>query len=311
MQQLPCSILGGDPFSDVFRGLYNARSFWNLTDPQYCLSVMKAAYEGGCRAFDYSFSAGQQLFMQLRQLVDEPIFGLSNPTWLQGFTLGGRPLQYARNRILRTITTGGGILQERDARLIAEKLRETTPMVFGYDLDAPCLTPVEIESIRFDRDLFDERFDEISEAEYVLIGGTDADWLFALGRSDLIVELARLVRSKGKIPILIGHYTSFILPLAESLEELDVAGYAVPLNSQWSWFSKESSEKAVWASKKPVIVFMPFGSGSLTHDLDGAIRYFTKFPTVISLLFGTTKAPHAFENAKRIRSVMAKHGDKI
>ena len=37
-----CAILGGDPFSDIFRGLYDPKCFWRLTDPDYCLAVMQA-----------------------------------------------------------------------------------------------------------------------------------------------------------------------------------------------------------------------------------------------------------------------------
>lgn len=300
------SILGGDPFTDAFRGLYNINRFWDLTDPEYCLDVMIAAYEGGCRAFDFSFAPAHDLFRQLRTRVTDRIVGIANPTWLQGFFLKDRPLQYCRNRILKTIVTGGSTLSRDIATLIDKKLADQISMVFGFNRNADPLTAEEIASISLDKSVFDARLSELSEAEYVLIGGTDADWLFSLGREDLIIELAHHVRQKGKTPLLICHYASTVLPIADKLDDLDVQAYAIPFNQRWSWFSLEAAQEAVSNSKRPIIAFMPFGSGGLKTNLESAVRFLAEQPQVISLLFGTTSADHARENASMIQSIFSK-----
>lgn len=305
LKTIGCSILGGDPFTDAFRGLYNIRRFWDLTNPQYCLNIMKSAYGGGCRAFDFSFGPAHDLFVQLRSQVNERIVGIANPTWLQGFFLEDTPLQYCRNRILKTITTGRSMLSHEIAQLIDEKLSHEVVMVFGFDANAAPLTEKEIAHISLNKDVFNARMKDLSEAEYVLIGGTDADWLFSLGREDLIVELAHHVREMGKIPLLICHYASTVLPAADKLDGLDVQAYAIPFNKLWSWFSLEATQEAVSNSKRPIIAFMPFGSGGLKADPESAIKFLAEQPNVISLLFGTTSADHARENASMIQSIFS------
>ncbi|MEW6244113.1 MAG: hypothetical protein AB1497_07620, partial [Bacillota bacterium] len=95
-------IIGGDPFNQ-FRCLYKRELFWKLHDPEYCLSVMMAAYESGARAFDLSFPENVELFLELKRRVQEAPVAFGNPTWLQGVRLGRRMLQYSRDRVLKTL----------------------------------------------------------------------------------------------------------------------------------------------------------------------------------------------------------------
>lgn len=297
MNGLPGVIMGGDPFCDVFRGLYDSRCYWKLTDPDYCLSVMEAAYAGGCRCFDYSFGPVQQLFLRLRDRVKEPVAGVGNPTWLQGPKLDGKHLQYCRDRVVKTIVEG--FLPAATAALVRNELRVNTPMVFGYDLDAKPFSDGEIAAIRLDEEVFNARLDELGEADIYLIGGTDADWLFSLGRQDIIARMAALVRARGKRPLLICHYASLVLPAAQAMG-LDVDGYLAPVNMSWSWFTPEAGRQAVLAADKPVIAFMAFACGGLAGSMEQAARYLKDECKVSGVLYGTTKPQNALASAKML-----------
>lgn len=295
-----CAILGGDPFSDIFRGLYDLKCFWRLTDPDYCLSVMRGAYDGGCRAFDYSFPAVQEIFLRLQDSVGEEITGYANPTYLQGVKLGGRPLQFCRDRVLKTIVED--FFEPHLARMVKEDLRDNSCMVFGYDETAEKLGEKEIKGIYLDEEAFTKRLRGLNACKYVMIGGTDADWLFSLHRPDLIQEMAEIVRANGKTPLLICHYASTVLPEAERMK-LDVEGYFLPINKQWSWFSKEATVKAIKACTKPVIAFMAFASGGLKKDLPGALDYLKNEVGVSGILYGTSKPENARKTAELIMGV--------
>jgi hypothetical protein len=76
--QLPASILGGDPFNQ-FRFLYRKDLWWKLNDPEYCLSVMRAAYAAGGKAFDLSFPENTRLFKRLMTEAGETYWVLAIP----------------------------------------------------------------------------------------------------------------------------------------------------------------------------------------------------------------------------------------
>lgn len=305
MKELSPAILGGDPFCDIFRGLYDLRTFWNLTDPDYCLSVMRSAYEGGCRAFDYSFGNVQDIFLRLRESVDEEITGYGNPTYLQGTMLAGKHLQFLRSRVLKTIVSVPGFVEPHIAVKIRDELREKTCMVFGFDPDAAALSDSEISSIYLDEDVFNKRLDELNESTFILIGGTDADWLFTLKRADIIARMAEIIRSRGKKPLLLCHYASTVLPEADKMN-LDVDAYFAPINKSWSWFDLESSKAAVLRAKKPVIAFMAFACGGLAGGLQEAADFLKQECDVSGILFGTTKVKNAFNTSKMLVETFGK-----
>lgn len=292
------AILGGDPFSDAFRGLYDPGCYWKLTDPDYCLSVMEAAYAGGCRAFDFSFGQVQEVFLRLQDRVGEPLDGYGNPTYLQGVMLEGRHLQFLRDRVLKTIAArmNGA---ERDR---FDRLGDSAKMVFGFDRSAEPLSDREIGAIRLDERVFLKRLSELGACRYVLVGGTDADWLFTLGRADIIGQMSELVRSLGKKPLLLCHYASTVLPAADRVK-LDVDGYFAPINSSWAWFSLEAAKEAVRQAKKPVIAFMAFACGGLKEELHRAARFLRDECGVAGVLYGTTKPRNAEATAALLLEV--------
>jgi len=296
------AIMGGDPFCDAFRGLYDLHCYWKLTDPEYCLAVMRGAYEGGCRAFDYSFPNVQDMFMRLRESVDEPIVGIANPTYLQGVTLEGRQLQYCRSRIIKTIVENPAFLSSEISEDIRDNLRNSVCMVFGYDTDALLLTDKEIGAIQLDEDIYQRRLDGLNESRYVLIGGTDADWLFSLQREDIIERMAQVVRARGQIPVLICHYASTVLPRAEQIG-LDVEAYFVPINKSWSWFNLKDSQESVREATKPVVAFMAFACGGLKDGMRTAAEFLRDACNVSGVLFGTTKPQNAQNTAAMLQDV--------
>lgn len=289
--RLPASILGGDPFNQ-FRFLYRRDYLWKLFDEEYCYSVMRACFDAGGRAFDLSFDVNTRLFKRLLDETGEELIGLGNPSWEQGVIFNNRFLQYSRDRILKTLVER---YFPRDIALKVEKdLSSQDPLVFGFDREAQILSDAEIASIHLDKEKFLKRLSIFKDCQYMLIGGSDADWLVSLGRVDLIAEMAQIVRQEGYIPYVLCQYASHILPIIEN-SDAGIAGYAVPLNKEWSWFDRDSCVEVVKSIAKPVIAFMPFASGSLRKNVRGALDWLFGEVGVESILYGTATADHARE----------------
>jgi hypothetical protein len=263
---------------------------------------MRGAYDGGCRLFDYSFPNVQDMFLRLKESVQEPIVGVANPTYLQGPTLEGRHLQYCRSRILKTLVEEDAFLTPEISKDIRDNLRDSACMVFGYDADAAPLSDKEIAGIELDEDIYRRRLDGLGESTYVLVGGTDADWLFSLGREDIIQRMSAIVRERGQKPLLICHYASVVLPRADSIG-LDVDAYFAPINKSWSWFSLEASMNAARAAQKPVIAFMAFACGGLKDEMAKAAEFLRDACGIAGILFGTTKPKNATQTAAMLIDV--------
>jgi hypothetical protein len=291
---LPASILGGDPFNQ-FRFLYRRSLWWRLNDPDYCYSVMWAAYQAGGRAFDLSFPENTQLFQRLLDETGEALLGFGNPTWEQGVRINDRYLQYERDRILRTLVDR--LWPRAVAQLVEEQLAGQVEMMFGYDHTAQPLSEAEIASIRLDEGQFRKRLSIFRGCQYIFFGGSDADWLVSLGRADLLHALARIVRQEGYQPILLCHYTSLVLPVAQA-QGLDCVAYAIPFNKAWSWFDHQECIGLVKASPIPVIAFMPLASGDLRKDVRGSLDWLFAEMGVASILFGTATPEHAAETTQ-------------
>lgn len=296
------SILGGDPFSDVFRGLYNLKQYWKLTDPEYCVSIMKSAYDGGCRAFDYSFKYVEDMFLKLREEVGDDVIGVGNPTYLQGFKLGTTHLQHLRSRVLCTIVDREGFISPETARVIRDEYSRDNCMVFGYEHDAQVFSDTEISEIYLDEAVFNDRLDEMKAAEYIMIGGTDADWLVTLGRIDLIAKLVGIVKRRGQIPVLICHYTSIVLPAAD-VAKLDVEIYFAPINKLYGFLEYNNALNAVCNAEKPVIAFMAFANGRLCDDMEGAAKWLRDHCGVSGIMYGTSNEKNARRTAEILKRV--------
>ena len=294
VERLPASILGGDPFNQ-FRFLYRRDRLWKLFDEDYCLSVMRAAYQAGERAFDLSFEENTRLMRKLIEETGEQLVGFGNPTWEQGVILNGRCIQYSRDRILKTMVER--LLEPRLAQMVEDKLSKEDLLVFGYDHNAEPLSDEEIATIYLDHGRLRNRLAIFGDCQYIFIGGSDADWLVSLGRVDILGEIARVVREAGFIPIILCQYATTVLPAVEAAR-IDVAGYAVPLNREWSWFSRDECVEIVKNIHKPVIAFMPLASGNLRKDVRGALDWLYSEIGVESILYGTATPEHAIETTR-------------
>lgn len=294
--RLPAIILGGDPFSHQFRFMYRKDRWWKLHDEEYCLSVMRSAYEAGCRAYDLSFIENVRLFKRLASEVVEPLTGFGNPTWDQGVMFEDRFIFYIRDRIIRTLVER---IWPRDiAQRVEGKLAQEDVLVFGYDKDAPLLTEEDIAKIYLDEDIFRKRLSIFKGAcQYVYFGGSDADYLVSLGRMDILRKMLSVVASEGFIGLLLSQYPSLVLPQVEKAG-WGVGGYVVPINKVWSWFDHESALRAVKAVEKPVIAFMALSSPELHQDVPGALRWLYQEAGVESVLFGTATPEHARETTR-------------
>lgn len=164
------------------------------------------------------------------------------------------------------------------------------------------LTTSEIDKIRMNPSFFKERLELYRElnVRIVQFGGETADWLAALGRVDLLRDLSQLVRRNGFVPLLICHWTSLVLPLAE--RELDVGGYIVPLNKSWSLLTLSEASEAIKNVQKPVIAMKTLAQGALAHHLEDAFTYLVKKLKVAGLLVGVSSA----SEAKRTFSTLAR-----
>ncbi len=291
--RLPPVILGGDPFNQ-FRFLYRRELLWKLFDEEYCYSVMRAYYDAGGQAFDLSFEVNTRLFRRLLEDTGEALLGVGNPTWEQGVYLNDRYLQHSRDRIIRTLVER--LWPDEIARLVKEELSKNAVLVFGYDPQAEMLSDQEIKRIALDEQSYLKRLSEFHDCEVILFGGADADYLVSLGREDIVVEMAEIARSQGLRPYLLSQYPSLVLPRMEEID-LQVEGYAVPLNKEWSWFDRDSCLQAVQATDKAVIAFMPFAGGGLKQDIRGALDWLYQEAGVESVLFGTATPGHARETA--------------
>jgi hypothetical protein len=230
------------------------------------------------------------LFRRLIEETGETLLGFGNPSWEQGVILDGRFIQYSRDRILRTLVER--LFPRQIARRVEEKLSKDDPLVFGYDRQAAPLTDEEIAGIYLDEALFRQRLSIFKDCQYILLGGSDADWLVSLGRLDVVAQLVKVVRQEGYIPLLLCQYASLVVPAAEDAG-LDVDGYAVPLNRDWSWLSRDECLEVLRPVKKPVIAFMPLASGGLRQDVRGALDWLYAEAGVESILYGTATAEHA------------------
>jgi aryl-alcohol dehydrogenase-like predicted oxidoreductase len=117
---------------------------------------------------------------------------------------------------------------------------------------------------------------------------------------DIVARMAEVVRQAGHTPFLLSQYPSLVLPRAEEAG-LKVDGYGVPLNRDWSWFTRDACLEAVRATRKPVIAFMPLASGQLKKDVRGALEWLYAEAGVESILYGTATAEHARETTRIAR----------
>ena len=132
----------------------------------------------------------------------------------------------------------------------------------------------------------------------------------AMRRRDLLETLSHLVRNSGFIPLLIAHWTSMALPIAE--RELEVAGYIIPLNKLWSLSTPYEAMSTIRNNEKPIIAVKPLAQGALANDLEGSA--YICFPTdkgdssISRCLLGNRSNANLF-NAAKMRQMLTRDAD--
>lgn len=166
------------------------------------------------------------------------------------------------------------------------------------------LTKSDIDRIRMKPDFFKERLELYRKLNVKLVqfGGGTADWLVALGRIDLLRDLSQLIRNNGFVPLLICHWTSLVLPVAE--KELNVAGYIVPLNKLWGLLTLSEALDTIKSVEKPMIAMKTLAQGALAHDLQDAFTYLIEKLKVASVLVGVSSAAEAKQTFSTLARIL-------
>lgn len=243
-------ILGCDAFiSWLYQG---GDSPFKGSDGKLCISkvleVMKTSLSYGVKGLDLSPPL-VGTFRRLQNETGEEIVGLGAlQEWTcKNFTIDGVTLENYSEEIKTTVCSK--LPQGYLEHLVQSSFRS----LFVPNNPAQPLTQSQIDNIRIDSEFFKRRLELYRQLNIKLVqfGGGTADWLAALGRTDLLETLSRLIINKGFIPILVCHWTSMVLPIAE--KELEVAGYIVPLNKLWGLLTLSETLRTIKNIEKPII----------------------------------------------------------
>jgi hypothetical protein len=165
------------------------------------------------------------------------------------------------------------------------------------------LTQSQIDSIEMKIEFFKKRLEFYRNLDVKLVqfGGGTADWLVALGRTDLLKDLTRIIRESRFIPLLVCHWITLVLPIAE--KELDVAGYIVPINKLWSLLSLSNALEVLKKTNKPIIAMKPLAQGALAHDPENAFTFLFKKARVAAVLVGVSSIAEAKQTFLALRKI--------
>jgi hypothetical protein len=275
------------------------------------LEVMKASVDQGVRCIDLS-PPMIDAFSVLQDETDCNIeaLGALQEWTCKNFVIDDVPLADYGERIMVNMRSN---LPPRYLSLLEHSDAPRSSFIrsfFELKTLAEPLTESEIGRIRMKPDFFEKRLELYRKMSLKLVqfGGGTADWLVALGREDLLKDLSRLIRMKGFAPILICHWTSLVLPVAE--KGLDVAGYVVPVNRLWGLLTLSEALETIRSVEKPVIAMKTLAQGALAHDLQDAFTYLFKKAKVAGVLVGVSsvaEAKQTFSTLARVLDSDSKH----
>jgi hypothetical protein len=300
------AILGCDSFiSWIYQGGGSSfKASGGVVDSLKTYEVVKVSLDQGVRSLDLSPPL-VDVFNRLRKERREKIEALGAlQEWIcTNFTIGSIPLANYAEEIKATICSmlPSSYLQNLKS---SESFESSFARSFFLpENSARPLTASQIDSIKMKSEFFKERlaFYRDLDVNLVQFGGGAADWLVALGRTDLLEDLNRLIRKSGFIPLLVCHCVSHTLPIAE--RELDVAGYIVPLNRLWSLLSLSDSLDVIKRIRKPIIAMKPLSQGFLAYDIEGAFTFLFKKVGVTAVLVGVSSVTEAKKTFSAIRKI--------
>jgi hypothetical protein len=266
--------------------------------------VVKASFECGVRSIDLSPPL-VDVFNRLRAESHERIEGLGAlQEWVcTSFTIDSIPLAGYAEEIKASMCS---ILPSSYLQNLKRSKASESNFLKSFFLPrntARSLTTSQIDSIKINTEFFKKRleFYRNLDVKVVQYGGGTADWLVALGRTDLLNDLAHLIRKSGFVPLLICHWASLVLPHAE--KELDVAGYVIPLNRLWSLQSLSDVLNVIRGIGKPVIAMKPLAQGVLARDLEGAFEFLFEKAGVTAVLVGVSSIAEAKQTFRTLGKI--------
>jgi hypothetical protein len=269
------------------------------------LDVMRTCVGYGVTGVDVSPPL-VDAFKKLQDVADHTIVGLGaiQEWFCRSFTIDGVPLENYSEEIKATVSSK--LPPQYMEGLVHSKRPETdfAKAFFVPNRSAESLTKAQIYSIKIEPRYFEEKLEFYRRLglELVQFGGGVADWLASIGRMDLLAYLSELIRKRGFRPLLVCHWASIVLPLAE--KELDVAGYVIPINRLWSLLSLSEALNVTRNVKKPLIAMKPLARGVLANDLDGAFTFLFRKAKVEAVMVGVSSRTEARQTFSAIAKML-------
>jgi len=248
-------------------------SFQSATRPGQpeIVSLMRRIYDLGVSHFDLPSLRYLESFRELRRLIeDETLLGLGHIEAEVGASFFGKPLHLFEEKVVATMIKNLFppylIRNFQRIGLWNEKL------FFRVPSSREVFTQKEIDRLSFDAPRFDRALSSFhpQESPFLVLGGSYTDWLLALGRVDLLKEMVFRISQRDFIPILGANWATFALPKAKVL---DVAAYAVPINSRWGLFDLDQAARLIKKFDRPVISLNPLDDGRLLDCPEDAFAY--------------------------------------
>ena len=269
------------------------------------LEVMKTSVSYGVKSLDLSPPL-VEAFRRLQNETGEEIVGLGAlQEWTcKNFTIDGVPLENYSEEIKATIRSK--LPQGYSERLARSKMPGVgfIKSFFIAKRAVQPLTQSQIDGIRIELEFFKRRLELYRQLNVKLVqfGGGTADWLAAMGRVDLLESLSHLISNSGFIPLLICHWTSIVLPIAET--ELEVAVYIVPLNKLWGLLTLSETLRTIKNIEKPIIAMKTLARGALAHDVLGAFTFVFKEAGVTAAMVGVSSKNEAKQTFPTIGKIL-------
>ena len=251
--RLPTTVLGERQLSRIIFSIRSTNLF----------NLMKKVYGMGVTHFDLPSSKHLEPFRELKRLTeDQNLMGLCHLEAEEGASFLSRPLHQFETKVVSTI---------KKNLSLPHSIRNLPAIPVASEV----LTQKEIDRIDFDSQRFEKALSLFhpGETPFLLVGGRYGDWLLALGRIDLLKEMMAKVRETGFTPVYSGHWATYCLPKAKSL---DVVAYAVPINKKWSFFDLDQACALIKKYDRPVISLNPLADGTLLKNSEEAFSFLFK-----------------------------------
>lgn len=252
---LPIAILEG---KKIQRIVFSVKAPSEVA--QHLYPLMEKIYEIGGWCFDLPSSNHLESFKRLRESIGEAnLIGFGHLEAEVGVSLTGKPLHRFESKVISTMIKNV---------VPPDLVRKLFPAYPHEDV----LTQREIDRITFDRARFHQALSifDPEEVLFLLIGGKYGDWLWGLGRGDLLELMVSEARQKGFIPIFSGQWATYILPKSKHLE---AAAYAIPVNKRKALFDLTQAWNLIKKFEKPVLSLDPLAEGKLMKESEQAFSF--------------------------------------